>query len=645
MEKRTVSILLLVFYLSCFVNGQTKVRLPKVYSRSCPISVCEEANSYCGRVRDGKLKMQRMFYKLTKMISNPNANQLPMPVLDQPFNATMQYFMINKFDAQCFNLFFLVLRKTQATVFSTAMKQFQTQRFTTFQQYDAIGEMFKKGIGIYNPMLSRYFRSPSLSYPFMKDLRKGNFFLSDEYFVQGRLAGMSVMTIRRVTRRGKIGTNFKALKQRLNPNFKWAKAISSVTRRGFWQSISARMVYVSEFPLLSGMQNIPDLLAKYFPPGVKVIPQTNPIAIFASRYNQRKRRYELKPVAIQIDDKQHSKVYTPSDGFNWQVAKALHLITEIFHGHFHEHLLQTHFKMEPICVVLNRQISEFHPLHELLKYHCRGILPLNANAAPSAFGESGPVNILFGFGAPGAIKLVQRGYKKMTWNDIDLENNLKKRGMNDRKKVPFYPYRDDGRVVNRVLKKFARQFVDLYYEFDRDVCEDQELQNFINEVSLKGKKPPNNGIGGVKGLPSRFATKNQLARFLAEVLWIQVQHAAITYPSMVYWDSASLASSKLYHDSRGYHKKDLAYLLPGPIAATVQTNFAMTIGSYHYDNLFDYGDELRDQPMKRLVAKTYSELMERVKPLLDRRNEQRLKRGHVSYPFFVPGWVPNSIST
>ena len=118
-------------------------------------------------------------------------------------------------------------------------------------------------------------------------------------------------------------------------------------------------------------------------------------------------------------------MYTPSDGFNWQVAKALHLTTGVFHGQFHEHLLQTHLKMEPICVILNRQISDHHPLHEILKYHCRGMLPLNANAGPSFFGESGSANIMFGFGSPGAIKLVQRGFKKMIWNDIDLENNLK----------------------------------------------------------------------------------------------------------------------------------------------------------------------------------------------------------------------------
>ena len=33
--------------------------------------------------------------------------------------------------------------------------------------------------------------------------------------------------------------------------------------------------------------------------------------------------------------------------------------------------------------------------------------------------------------------------------------------MNDKKKVPFYPYRDDAIVVDRVLKKFARNFVDM----------------------------------------------------------------------------------------------------------------------------------------------------------------------------------------
>ena len=53
----------------------------------------------------------------------------------------------------------------------------------------------------------------------MKDLRKGNFFLSDEYFVQGQLAGMNVMAIRRVTRRGNVqerpNSNIKPIFQSL----------------------------------------------------------------------------------------------------------------------------------------------------------------------------------------------------------------------------------------------------------------------------------------------------------------------------------------------------------------------------------------------------------------------------------------------
>ena len=51
--------------------------------------------------------------------------------------------------------------------------------------------------------------------------------------------------------------------------------------------------------------------------------------------------------------------------------------------------------------------------------------------------------------------------------------------MNDRKKIPFYPYRDDGRVVNRVLKKFAREFVDLYVNFPFCLFRFNSIHNFL----------------------------------------------------------------------------------------------------------------------------------------------------------------------
>ncbi|XP_065062264.1 polyunsaturated fatty acid 5-lipoxygenase-like isoform X1 [Rhopilema esculentum] len=634
MDKSPVGILIFLCYLCSVTFGEL-----------CEISTREESSSYCRKIRDESLKMEQVFYKLTREISNPGPADAPMPLLDQPLNATFKHFLTDKFDAHCFNIQFIVLYKMLDGISQAALKHFATQNFTTFHEYNNVARFFKKSLGLHDKEKQKYFKDPSISYPFMKDFTKNDHFLSDEYFVETFLAGSSVMVLRRITRRGKIGTNWNVLKQRLNPKFNWGKAIHSVTKRGCWQSIIGRMVYVAEFPLLTGLKNLPNILPRKYPPGVKMIPQTNPIAIFASRYNPKKRKYELKPVAIQIDDTQAAKVYAPCDGFHWQVAKAIFQVSSMYYTQVHEHLLRTHFRMEPICVVLKRQLSKFHPLHELLKYHCRGLVAVNANGLKALNSPGGFLNQLFGYGHDGSLKLMQRGYEKMVWNDIGLENNIEERGMNDKKKVPFYPYRDDGIVVDRVIKKFARSFVDIYYGADEDVQQDSELQSFINELSINGRRPPNNGTGRVKGLPSHFTTKFQVAKFLSEVLWIQVHHALMTYPPLVFESTMALSPSKLYADSRGYKEKNLAYMLSGPQAAIIQSRLAASIGTVHYDSLFDYGEELRDEPMKRLVARTYRELMEKVKPLLDRRNERRLKRGQATYPFIVPGWVPNSITT
>ena len=38
---------------------------------------------------------------------------------------------------------------------------------------------------------------------------------------------------------------------------------------------------------------------------------------------------------------------------------------------------------------------------------------------------------------------------------------LQERGMEDREQIPYYPYRDDGRLVNNILHGFADELVDL----------------------------------------------------------------------------------------------------------------------------------------------------------------------------------------
>lgn len=121
------------------------------------------------------------------------------------------------------------------------------------------------------------------------------------------------------------------------------------------------------------------------------------------------------------------QVYTPKDGIKWQVSKAQLELNDIFVSEVVEHLLKTHFRMEPLCIAINRHLSKMHPLHQILKHHCRGLLPVNANGVIALFNGETTLRSLFPYGNKGAVHLMNKEALKMVWNDIDLEVNLRVR--------------------------------------------------------------------------------------------------------------------------------------------------------------------------------------------------------------------------
>ncbi len=71
----------------------------------------------------------------------------------------------------------------------------------------------------------------------------------------------------------------------------------------------------------------------------------------------------------------------------------------------------------------------------------------------------------------------------------------------------------------------------------------------------------------------------------------------------------------------------------------------MTLGSMRYDVLFDYGKHLRDDRAKAVVNKCHRQLTTSINAEITARNNKRLAEGKMSYPYFVPKWMPNSIHT
>ena len=107
------------------------------------------------------------------------------------------------------------------------------------------------------------------------------------------------------------------------------------------------------------------------------------------------------------------------------MAKAQVDLCDVFVSQIREHLTGAHFRMEPLCLALERHLSSKHPLYQILKYHCRGIFAVNGGIATAIINDGGYMALLFGWGNRGAQQIVTRAYKKMLWDDINLENSIK----------------------------------------------------------------------------------------------------------------------------------------------------------------------------------------------------------------------------
>ena len=118
-------------------------------------------------------------------------------------------------------------------------------------------------------------------------------------------------------------------------------------------------------------------------------------------------------------------VYSPVDGLKWLKAKQYIQRADFIYAQLLEHLLKTHLLMEPICVIMRRSLSVFHPLHQILKWHCRGLHVVNSLGLKALLNEGEYTHKLFAIGHAGAVELLNRAYPDMSWADTEFDENLK----------------------------------------------------------------------------------------------------------------------------------------------------------------------------------------------------------------------------
>ena len=115
----------------------------------------------------------------------------------------------------------------------------------------------------------------------------------------------------------------------------------------------------------------------------------------------------------------------PKDKDLWMLAKVSVQSVDYVHSQVVEHLVKTHLLLEPFCVSKDRHLSERHPLHQMIKYHCRGISITSKGAFQFLLAENEFFHKATPHGYLGITNLALTAFRQTSWNDTDFWGNIK----------------------------------------------------------------------------------------------------------------------------------------------------------------------------------------------------------------------------
>lgn len=618
---------------------------PREGQANCIVSLPQKASQDCLLIREEELKKQREIFQLTQR------PPFPIPLVNMTILQLSAHYQKDPFERSHFLGYVKMLLKNKA--FGKKWIAENPKEMTAFREYEDLFRTFRSTLS--SDITGRYYGhrafrdlASALKYQLVTDVERFNDIVKDwrddGIFAEQRLSGNNPMVLRRVTENStEVGLSWSELKKTLNPNYNWESSVmkASGNNEPLEEAIRKGNVYALRYEVFDDLVSFADVADQT--PGRNLWPLKSPVALFAIKTQKNGKR--LRPVAIQLDHKPDAPVFFPSDGDYWTLAKWIVQATDYAHGQMVEHLLKVHLLMEPFCVVLYRHLSSKHPLNQILKYHCRGLLTTNTIGSPSLIKPDGYMDILTAMGHKGTIQLIGRAYEKLTWKDADFHSDMKKRGLDDKKMLPNFPYRDDCGFLLMAIERMVQDYVNNYYRSNDAVKEDNELQAFVNELAINGSGP-DGGNGKIKDFPAVLNTREEVIDVVTKMIWVlSVKHSAVNYPSADYGAFTPILPTKIYNDTRIPPGQTSVFNLPNTNISVAQIEVAMNVGLYHYDTLFDYYSELTD-PFASNILRFYHDYFKfAITPRLRYRNQRRLKFSRLSYPYMQYPWVPNSIQT
>jgi len=599
-------------------------QVPELCPRSLPQymtdNVCIQKNQF-------ELYRAKMFFKFTK------ANDVVhFPRLDQPPHAVHAQLAFSETKEVALSSALVVMKQAIYKIGAGLTQVFGDARLKTYEQYQFMyKEMMKQLKGLHlGPQIDMV-----PDYDGFTDVVKDEKWKEDRIFAQRRLAGICPFFLQQVTTSDNIGIKKEKLESLLNPDFDWnsavKEAIGDTQINSLDQAISAGRVYVLYHDYFNDIFRMASHESGRTP-----INTTSTVSVFVTDQNG-----DLNVVAIQEDYRRDSKVHSPkSPPADWEKAKALVEMEESGHCQAIGHLYECHVRMEIICNTQPKHMSPTHPLYELMRQHCMGTESLGYFGADRVLlVKGGSFDKLFQFGHQGALHMMNHVFDNDHYDRMDLELRLKNQGLiNDNLK--YYPYRDDGLVLWRGVQVFAERIVSAYYVTDEDVAKDSEVQNLMNELSRDGKRTLNGGKGPMRGVPTEMKSKKELSTFLARFLLPVIQHSAANYPIYPYVMYYPMQAGLLF-EPQG--EENMLNMMPNATTVIESTVQGAMLASLRMNKLFDYSNQLTDDKTRDIVRDTFRHFHVDIQTKLAARNAKRFKEGKLTFQYFEPAWMTNSI--
>jgi arachidonate 15-lipoxygenase len=348
------------------------------------------------------------------------------------------------------------------------------------------------------------------------------------------------------------------------------------------------------------------------------------------------------PVAIRCEPGE-GRVYTPRDGWAWQMAKTVVQVADSNHHELIAHLSHTHLLVEAFVIATHRQLAPGHPLFQLLTPHFEGTAFINWAAQEFLVAKGNFVDQLLAGTIESSRGVAAGALKSLSFNASILPARLAERGV-DGAELRF-PYRDDALQLWHALHDWVAAYVGLYYESDGSVAEDRELQAWAREiVSAKGGGLTD--FGQSRG--GAIQTRDYLVDALTQLIFTaSVQHAAVNFPQrniMSFAPAAPLSAYAPAPRSRRHSEKDWLGQFAPLQMANQQLMILDLLGSVYHGRLGEYGqvhfaDSRVLQPLQVLRVR-----LKEIEGEIRARNARDTEDGLLPYETLLPTAIPQSIN-